>query len=223
MSYITVEDIPAEYMNLYKRLALGSPERMYELLDEQYKVAKFGNLEEFKKYVEENKSKIKNIKLQKYQVTTYDDYLRYICMDKNKNYYVFKQNEILQDYSVMLDMYTVDIEEFTEKYNNSVENEKVKLNIQKIKNAIENADYKYVYSKLNDTFKSNNFKTQEIFENYVKNNFDEDDKISYNSFEIINNLCVYDATITRGSKTVGINIVMQLKEGTDFVFSFSFE
>ena len=40
----------------------------------------------------------------------------------------------------------------------------------KLKKAIQLKDYKYVYNKLNQSFKDTNFKTQKDFENFIKEN-----------------------------------------------------
>ena len=220
MEYINSEDIPVEYMNLYKRLTLGDPERMYEKLDEEYRKAKFGNVEEFKKYVENNRSNIYLTRLERYQVTTYDDYIQYICVDQNDKYYIFKQKEVLQNYTIMLDFYTKDLLDFEEKYNISQEKDKIALNIKKIEKAFHEGDYKYVYSKLDDSFKSTNFPTQAIFEKYIKEKYNIEDKIAFTKYEKINNVHIYDIEVTNGNK-IKAQIVMQLKEGTEFIMSFS--
>lgn len=226
-AYITAEDIPSEYISIYKGLALGAPEKLYELLDEEYRNEKFGSIEEFKNYIEENKAQIITAQLQKYQVQVEGSKVRYICMDKKGNYYIINQNEALNDYTMILDAYTIDLPEFTEKYNNAKENEKVLLNIQKILDAIKMKDYKYVYSKLDDSFKSNYFKTEQDFEVYVKENWNESNTVAYGSYQKSGEVFVYDIEITEGSsetaEKINKKIVMKLLEGTDFVMSFNVE
>lgn len=226
MTYFKAEDIPAEYINLYKRLALGYPEKMYNLLDKEYRESKFGNLEGFKKYIEENKSEIRKIRLEKYQFNIDENNsIQYICIDKDGKYYIFEQNVILQDFELILDTYTVDLPEFIEKYNNSSEEEKVLLNIQKVIDATKDEDYKYVFSKLDEEFKSNNFKTEAEFEKFIKEKYDSEDTISYTKFEKTRDVYIYNINITdkNTNQITNAKIVMQLKEGTDFVMSFSAE
>lgn len=219
--YISSEDIPAEYMNLYKRLTLGSPEKMYEKLDVAYRDAKFGSVEEFEKYVNKNKSKIELMRLERYQLTTNDDKVQYICMDQNNKYYIFKQKEVLQDYTVMLDTYTIDLQEFVEKYNNSEEKDKVALNIEKMKKAIQEEDYKYVYNKLDKTFRTNKFGNLTNFERYIKERYNANYTIKYERFQKVQDVCVFDLELTDGNITSEVQILMELKEGTDFVISFN--
>ena len=66
---------------------------------------------------------------------------RYVCKDGKDNFYIFNVNKVL-DYTVVLDTYTVDLPEFTEKYNKVNAQEKVALNINKVITALNNKDYK---------------------------------------------------------------------------------
>lgn len=226
MTYLLAEDYPKEYINIYKSLALGDPERLYNLLDEKYRNARFGNIEEFKKYLGNNREKIQRTRLDKYNVETGEESSRYICIDQYKNYYIISQESFWQNYSIMLDIYTIDIQEFIQKYDNSENKIKVALNVEKMVKAIKAQDYKYVYNKLDESFKSRNFDTIEKFEKYINEKFDaSEDIISYNEYEEITGVHVYDIEITDTSKNkiTKAKIVMDLKDNRDFVFSFSVE
>lgn len=226
MTRLTSESYPTEYINIYKSLALGYPEKLYNLLDEEYKNARFGSLEEFKKYIEKNKIRIQGTRLDKYKVDAGEEYVRYICLDQNKNYYVINQKEILQDYTMMLDTYTIDLPEFIEKYENSEDNLKVALNIEKLVEASKMGDYKYIYNKLDESFKLNNYKTLTEFEKFMQGKFDATkDTIKYEKYEKVTGVHVYNIIVTDKSenKTINAKVVMDLKENRDFVFSFSVE
>jgi len=218
------EESVKEYINLYKRLALGTPEQMYNLLDEEYRNTKFGSVENFKNYIAKNKQKIIGIKAEKYQATKNDEYTQFVCIDQNENYYIFREYAVL-NYKVILDTYTIDLPEFTEKYAKATNEEKVLLNIQKCFEAINNKDYEYVYGKLDETFKKNNFKNESGFENYIKNNFFEKNKMQPIKAEKQGEFYVYDLNIKDNSKTdsksFNKKFIMQLKDNTDFVMSFN--
>lgn len=197
---------------------------MYELLDKDYKQAKFGNLEKFKQYIETNKTEIIGINPQQYQVTDGENNIKqYVIIDQNGRYYIVREKGVL-DYSILLDTYTIDLPEFTEKYNNSTDEQKVLLNIQKFFEAINGQDYQFAYSKLDQTFKNTNFRTLAEFETYMKKNFFSKNKLAVRKAEKQGNLYLYDITISDGTgkdtATKKKNFVMQLKEGTDFVMSF---
>ena len=44
------------------------PEEAYKQLDEEYRNLRFGNIENFKKYIKKNEERIYNMKLSKFQV-----------------------------------------------------------------------------------------------------------------------------------------------------------
>lgn len=224
--YATTEEIPTEYINIYQCLALGAPEKLYELLDEEYRNSKFGSLDEFKNYIQKRKTKIKNCRLEEYKRSVIDDKVVYICIDQYENYYIISENQTLLDFDIMLDTYTIDINEFIEKYNSSDNDVKVALNIEKMIDAIQDKDYKFVYNKLNETFKNNNFKTQEDFEYFLQERFDpNEDEVSYKQYKEVAGLHTLEIEVTDADMqtTKKAEILMQLKENRDFVFSFSAE
>lgn len=226
MTNITPENYPTEYINIYKGLALGDPEKLYSLLDEEYKKARFENFGEFKEYIEKNKTKIQGTRLDKYKVDVNENKVRYICIDQYENYYIINQKEILQDYTIMLDKYTIDLPEFIEKYDSSANNIKVALNIEKLIEATKMRDYKYIYNKLNESFKANNFNTLEKFEKYITEKFDAiEDTVKYVKYEEVTGVHVYNIEVidASGNKTINAKVVMDLKDERDFVFSFSAE
>ncbi len=219
MTSVKNEDIPKEYMNVYKRLVLSCPQKIYDMLDEEYREKRFGSLDSFNEYVNSNKSAIERITLNKYKMSSNGDNVQYICVDQNEKYYIFNQTKVLQEYTVILDTYTIDLPEFIEKYNKSTDQIKVGMNIEKIIEAINENDYKYVYSKLDNTFKQNKFPTEKDLQKYIKNNFSDDNDIEYLSFSQEGDVYVYQTKIN----DIKFNIIMQLEEGTEFVMSFSFE
>ncbi len=226
MTRVSAEDFPKEYINVFKRLALGAPEELYKLLDEEYKNARFKSLDEFKEYIKENKAEIISARLAKYQVINNDeDRFRYICIDQYDNYYIIEQKSILQDYDLILDTYSIDIPEFLEKYNESEEKQKILLNIQKVFQAVNSGDYRYVYEKLDDTYKSNYFKTETELKNYIQEKWYKDNKVEYGTYEKNEDIYVYNIRIldkdNTSAETINIKVVMKLLEGTDFVMSFS--
>ena len=223
---ISDETYAKDLFNQYKETILYNPELLYNNLDKEYKEKRFGTLEKFQIYTKDNKKYIEKNRIDKYKKTAKDDYTQYVCIDQNGNYYIFKETAVMQ-YSLILDTYTVDLPEFVEKYNNSAENEKVMLNIQRVLEALNSRDYKYVYDKLDNTFKTNYFKTQANFEEYIKKNFYTQNKITYGDYQKNGDVYIYNIQIidlnNNNSVAKSKKIVMQLKEGTDFVMSFNVE
>lgn len=246
--YLGEEDLVEKYFLDYIENAVNFPEEAYNNLDEEYRNKKFGNLENFRKYVKNNPdiediyktyntnredyvnymeyiTAIKNIKLEKYSKSSQDGYTRYICQDTYNNYYIFKVTELMQ-YSLILDTYTIEIPEFVQKYEASNAQEKVILNIDKFMKGINDKDYKYAYSLLADSFKESNFKTQEEFENYIKTNLFEKNEFEYEKFgDEANTYYTYQIKITdrdkKSNKEVTKTFIILLEDGLDFKLSFN--
>ena len=222
---IEIEDLVKEYLNIYKRTALGKPEYLYNMLDEEYKNLRFGNVEEFKKFIYNNKNKITGLRVEGYNNELTEEYNQYIIKDQYNQHYIVNEVNI-SNFSYILDLYTVDLEQFIEKYNNSEDTTKVALNIEKIKEAINQTDYKYVYSKLNESFKKSNFNTIEKFEKYVKENFYKENEIKYVSTEEKGNYFIVNVKIINKENSEEFKtekFIVNLLEGTDFEISFNIE
>lgn len=219
------EELLKEYINTYKNLVLANPEIVYnKFLDDEYKQKKFGTFENYKEYIKENKKYIETITLKEYSILENLEYIQYIAVDNKGKYYIFNIDNIF-NYTILLDNYTVDIPYFIEKYNKSNSLEKGGYNIEKCIEAINNKDYIYVYNKLYDEFKNNNYKTEESFEKAIKNKLFDTNVMKIVSTENEGNVYIYNLNIqdgTNSEKQTNMKIIMQLKEGTDFAISFSF-
>ena len=216
---MTDEEVCEQYLFMYKRLLLLKPDEAYEFLNEEYRNQKFETKQEYITYVSENKDKISKMILKAYSVK--DN--RYMCQDADNNYYVFNIKKPL-DYNVMLDVYTVDLQEFIDRYNSSKEENKVALNITKIENAINTRDYRYIYNKLDETFKNNNFKSEDSLKKYIEENFFDNNKIKNESISVQGNIYVYKAKLINAENdedTKNLTMIIKLLNGTDFAMSFS--
>ena len=214
----------SDLFSKYKEEILFNTNFAYNNLDEEYRNKRFGSLEEFNKYVKRNVKNNVTMKVSKYSKTVNDGITQYVCLDQNGKEYIFKETAVM-DYKMILDTYTIDLPEFVEKYNNAQDNQKVLMNIQKVFEAINAGDYKYVYSKLDDTFKQNNYAQLSSFENYVKSNLYTNNTVGYKDYQKSGNVYVYNIQLTDAigvnSKVIKMKVVMALKQGTDFVLSFS--
>lgn len=219
MTPISKDSTAERYFNTFLKHLKYDTQKSYELLDTQYRQQKFGSVNEYIKYVNDNA--LTEIALKAYKVYTYTDYNQYVCIDNKNRYYIFNENGVM-NFTTLLDTYTIDIPEFTEKYTDASDEEKVLLNIQRCFTAINDKDYKYVYNKLDNTFKTNNFKTLADFEKYINTNFFEKNKISASNAKKQNGVYLYDIKISDndGVGSITKTFVMQLKDGTDFVMSF---
>lgn len=247
-AYLSEQDIVERYFQDYLNNAIYNIERAYSTIDDEYKQKKFASLVQYKNYVNSKNaqytSMCKNARKEYTDFSTYEEYEKYyikisknklteyrkrkgengteyVCKDSYENYYIFDVKSIM-NYSVILDTYTIDLPEFTEKYTKASDEEKVLLNIQRCFAAINDKDYNYVYSKLDNTFKSNNFKTLADFQKYISSNFFEKNEISASNARKQGDIYMYDIKIRNeeGTKSITKTFVMRLNENTDFVMSF---
>ena len=220
------ESIAEKYLFFYKKMAINYTEKAYNMLDTEYANKRFGSLNNYKEYISNNKNLINEIYLSKYQVNVNDDYNEYICIDQFNNYYIFKEINVME-YTLILDTYTLDLEEFTKKYNSSDEQMKVGMNIEKVVQAINQKDYKYVFNKLADNFKEQYFKTIDDFQKYIQYNFYDVNIIEYLNFEEQGDVYIYKVIIKDAvgdnQQTIEKNIIVKLNSNTDFVMSFNIE
>lgn len=222
----TTDYIVTQYFSNFKDKVLNNTKDAYELLDEEYRNKRYGNYESYEKYVKENYDEIQDASISKYLVNNYEDYTEYVCLDENGRYYIFRQSTML-DYSVILDTYTIELQDFKDKYYKGNEQVKVGMNIEKIIEAINTKDYDYVYNKMDQTFKKNNFDNIETFKEFIANNFYEYNDIEYINFSKEGNTYIYATNIKNmkdeNSTKKGFTVIMKLLEDSDFVISFSIE
>lgn len=246
---ISEEDIITEYFENLVKDMLYDTQYAYIKLDQEYKNAKFPSFQDYQTYINNRSEELKSFipeemkipedfqteeeymnylynyeskGVDKYKIDKKSDYTQYTIMDDYGNYYIMRVSYPM-NYIVILDTYTIDLPEFVEQYNSSAEDKKVQFNIQKFFDAINDGDYSYAYSKLDQTYKNNNFPTQTDFENYMKTNFYAQNKLGYTSYEKNGDLYIYKMVITNGensSQTIEKQFVVKLLDGTNFVMSF---
>lgn len=230
MSNMTDEQMAEYYFFRYKDDIIYNPKELYDILDNKYKEKKYKDLTTFLNYVNENKEILANVELNKYKVNKKDNHTEYICVDQYGNYYIFDETAVMK-YTVRLDTYTIDSDEFLNKYNNGSEQLKVGMNLEKVFQALNRKDYQYIYEKLYPEFRDNNFPTLNKFKAYMQNEFFEVNKITYGKFESKSNTDIYEVYITDAredeeeadTKKVEKSFILKLEEGTDFVMSFNIQ
>lgn len=227
--YTTVsdEDMCRIYLEQFSKLELEDVETAYSLLDEKYKEERFQTFDNYKEYVEGYKEIIEDSALAKYSVNHYDNYTEYVLVDTHNNSYILEAIGVMK-YTIKLDNYTIKVDSYKDEYAKLNDQNKVQSNVYIFLQMINTKDYKHAYDLLDDTFKNNNFATLEEFKVYVQNNF-----FSYNlnaidiSIKKEGNYYIYETSLKNNSssaaETKKLTVIMELKEGTDFVMSFSIE
>lgn len=226
---VKTEQVAKEHLDNYKELVMANPSIIYnDYLNDEYKETRYGSLEYFEKYVNENIEEIRKCQLTKYAMESISDNKeQYVCVDQYGNYYIFDESSTMQ-YTVKFDNYTITTDKFKEAYSKANNEKKVQMNVDKFIQMINRHDYKTSYNCISSGFKKNYLDTQEKFEEYMKNVFFE-----YNNFEFRNieqkgsNLYTVTLNITdlteESSETRNVTIIMQLNDDLDFEMSFGIE
>ena len=220
---ITYADSIKNYINAYKRIALVSPEDAYNLLDKEYAEKRFGDEKSFANYIQNNKDEIEKIRCEKYKTEVIDGYIRYIGLDQYNNYYIIKEIDPMK-ISIKLDNYTIVSDAFTKEYGEGSNSHKVLMNIDKWNSMLKSRDYRAAYDVLDETFRNNNFDSEEKFEKYMRENLPSHYELSYSGFSEENGVETQEVSfkdMDNDDNTKNLTIIMKLEEGTDFVMSFS--
>lgn len=218
------EEICEEYFNKSKKILLFDADFAYEMLDDEYREKRFnGDKENFKEWLQNDYDNIRSSVNSKYKATTEKGSTLYICQDTNDNYWIFKDTKTV-DCNILLDTYTLPINEIKDNYQKADDKNKAKMNIQNVFQAINRKDYGYVYDHLDGTFKQNNFDNLQKLEDYLKNNLFDINEIDGDNYSNEGEVQIFNLNVTHKNKDSmrkNMNINMKLKENNDFIMSFS--
>lgn len=214
------EEISKEYFYNYINKMKYNTKKAYEMLDKEYKEKRFDTFEKFDKYIKN----MDFIRIDTYAIKKEDGYTQYICKDVYGREYIFKETAIMQ-YTVMMDTYTLDNDTIRSKYASDSNRNRALYNIDKFIQMLNMQDYESAYKVLDNSFKENNFKTQQEFENYMKQHTFKYNEVTYNQYSNkISSLHTYDIQLTDISKqsqeVYNITITVKLLEDTKFSLSF---
>lgn len=226
--YVTANNVQEQqiglmYLSDYKDNMLKNVDKAYEQLNKEYKQKRYSTIEEFKKYINSN-TELMYITGVQCEVTTQDETNIYTVEDQYGKKYIFKETAIME-YTVELDDYTIEKDEFIQKYESSKNQDKGIMNIDKFFEMINMQDYASAYNLLDESFRETNFKTQADFKNFVNQYMFRYNKVKYKTYsDQIGSLLIYGITLTdstkESDKEVNCNIIMKLLEDTNFVMSF---
>lgn len=221
---ISDEDFCRSLLSNFIDYCLYYPEKAYELLNKDYREARFKNLEGFKEYREDASELLQRAYLSKYGVEKHDDYTEYVLIDQFENYYTFTCYGGY-NYEIILDNYTLPTQNYLQGYANGTARQRVNSNVRKFIEMINSKDYANAYEKLADSFKQNKFEDKESFKKYIKENLYEYNDVEFVDYTTQGNLYIYEIKITDKLAPAypekNMQIIMQLGEGLDFKISFN--
>lgn len=107
--YVTENDMANKYLNDFKNLLFSDINEAYDILNNNYKKKKFGNLDSFSNYVADLLSvSVYSMKVDKFSVNRNNGYKFYYIKTSSGETFIFKEISIM-NYEVFLDDYTVEI------------------------------------------------------------------------------------------------------------------
>ena len=221
------QTVAMDYFNNYKNLLSNNAEALYNVLDKEYREKRFGSLQDFQEYLNSNREELEGANVSSYLVNNYDNYTEYVCKDQYENLYIFRATAVMK-YSLLLDTYTITTDEFKQQYQNSSNENKVKLNVDKWFDMINNRDYKNAFNYLDETFRTNNLKNDpNTFEAYMRDQYPLHYQVLYGEITERNGTYVQSVKlkdITGVDSTEHmIDIIMQLQDDMNFVMSFTMQ
>lgn len=213
-----IKNIILNDFKYYNFLQVNDKNRQYMLLDENYRSKRFGGIENFN-----SNFQYLNMNLQYVKRSYYNDRTIYIGIDNNGKYYIVSE-KTPTNFSIMLDSYTIPLSETTKKYTSSSEQQKACMCLEQVKEMINNKDYKSVYNHLNNTFKNNNFETQDKLVSYIKGKFYDLNNFEYESYQVSNNSYIITVKViddTDETKSFTMSFVVKLADSIEkFEMSF---
>ena len=218
------KDVAEKYINDFIFKMKYIPDVAFGTLDEEYRNKKFSNIDEFKSYIKNNSERFDDFIIRSYGREATENITNYEVEDINNHYYKIKASSGM-DYTIILDDYTVESNEYVQKYNSSSDSTKIATCINKFFKLIDSKEYKSAYAYLDDTFKQKNFDTVGKFETYAKQNFFNNNTVTISSAEKVGDIYSCKVQIKSGVSVAAmskdITVIIKLKENTDFVMSFS--
>lgn len=210
------EEILKDQFNYYKYLILNKQQKAFEMLDSDYKNKMFdNNIDKFNEYIIKRKAQLENVILAQCRQSN-DKY--YITDDYNYNYILKKENNEYYNYTIMLDNYTIMDEQILQRYDSLDNYSKAYACAEIFVNMINTKDYNNAYNKTS-------FESMQEFEDYIRNNFFQNNIIEAQSVEEKDNIYIVETKIYSNTSSqadvMEKNFIVELKEGTDFTISFN--
>ena len=213
-----------EFFSKYKFDLKLDLEHLFSVLSDEYKRIRFNNsYEEFLKYIEENKQILNDDQIKSFQVNKGKTNIEYLGISQNRKY-IFNAKDLI-NYTVSLDGYTVATKNYKKLYDAVFPSVEGKYCLDRIKKAINDKNYEFIYEKLNSVPKSNYYPNFEDFKNYISTHFYEQNDFTYKKYyKISSYVYQYDVIITDATKnltaTIEMTATVNLTDTEDFTFSF---
>ena len=137
---ISNEAVAEKYLNYYTKLARQNPEKAFSLIDENYRKERFKDFETYKNYSNRMSNKYDNLNIVGDSYEVLSDSTKYILKDSENEVYTIVAKEIM-NFSIQLDDYTIETDEFKKLYLSATNEAKAVTNAEKFMKMVNAKDY----------------------------------------------------------------------------------
>ena len=196
---------------------------LYNSLDEEYKNIRFeNNFQKFTSFMNNRREIYVEDIIKGYQKYELNWYTQYIIICRNDDHFVVNMVDLM-NYSIQFDNYTTVIPAYSELYNSNLPHIKPKYCMDRIRKAINDENYEFIYSKLNPVQKSNYFSRFDVFVSYIQNNFYKRNVFDYKKYtKVSDSVYTYNVNVKNEMNENDYRIfkmTVTLKEAEDFSIS----
>ena len=199
-------------------------EYLYTRIDSVFKTTRFNdNYENFLSFINLRKEEYIKEKLKSYQVYDLESFTQYIAQSENNNKFVINFTNLM-DYSIQFDTYTTVSPVYYKIYSSNFPKVQGKYCIDRVKRAINDKNYEFVYNKLNSVQKNNYYSDYNVFVSFIKEFFYDQNEFEINKIDkISDSIYRYTVTVKDLTKEIlfykKIYLTVTLKENADFEIS----
>ena len=196
---------------------------LYNSLDEEYKNIRFeNNFQKFTSFMNNRREIYVEDIIKGYQKYELNWYTQYIIICRNDDHFVVNMVDLM-NYSIQFDNYTTVIPAYSELYNTNLPHLKPKYCMDRIRKAINDENYEFIYSKLNPVQKSNYFSRYDVFVSCIQNNFYKKNIFEYKDYTKVSDT-VYKYNVHAKNEMNEneyriLKMTVTLKEAEDFSIS----
>ena len=218
--YASNEFIVTKYFSDYKEKMLENPQVAYSMLDEEYRTKRFTTYNEFLNFIDSMKDRINKLQISKFKLQNSEIDI----LDNYNNICIFNVNDLI-NYTIQLDDYTIETDEYINTYKNSNDEDKVYMNIEKFFKMANNKDYNNMYNILDEEFKKNNYATISDLKKFKEQNLFDICKVTeVKNFKQTGEYYVISVRFVNMEQTdeeKSLTVIMKLMDDTTFKMSFS--
>ena len=200
--------------------------KAYDMLDAEYRDLRFEDFNAFTDYLNLTQNIYNQFYIQGYNVEKKNDTTEFTFNNTYNMYYKILATGPME-FTVLLDDYTIETEDFKTKYASASIESKAITNADKVMKMINSKDYESIYNLLDETYRTNNFATLDSFIQYINtafynaNYYTISNVSEQGSYYLITVTCKENASASAATKEN--RMIISIGEGTNFTMSFALE